>query len=128
GEEVGGDGRSTFTVEGKTTRDGKVNVLVNGIPVTVEADGSFKAEVGATFGVNHLVVSADNGEDPEVRQELDVVFGAAYAPAVDANGAPAFSSPDAFVLELGQRFFDDGTTVPLDAPRPVTLPDMADVV
>ena len=78
--------------------------------------------------MNHLVVSVDNGMDPEVRREFDVAFGAAYAPAVDANGAPAFSSPDALVLDLGQRFFDDGTAVPLDAPHPVTLPDMADVV
>ena len=126
GAELGGDGKSTFPVEGKTTAGS--NVFVNGIPVTVGADGTFKTDVAATFGVNHLVVSADNGEDPEVRREFDVAFGAAYAPAVDANGAPAFSAPDALVLDLGQRFFDDGTAVPLEAPRPVTLPDMADVV
>lgn len=130
GAELGGDGKSTFTVEGKTTGGtaGKTRIFVNGAPATVAPDGSFKTEVAATFGVNHLVVSADNGEDPEVRHELDVAFGAAYAPAVDAKGAPAFSSPDALVLDLGQRFFDDGTAVPLDAPRPVTLPDMADVI
>lgn len=128
GAEVGGDGKTTYTVEGKTATGGGVTVRVNGAVVTVEPDGSFKTEVPATFGVNHLVVSADNGEDPEVRSELDVIFGAAYAAAVDGTGAPAFSVQDALVLDLGQRFFDDGTTVPLDAPRPVTLPDMADVV
>lgn len=127
GAELGGDGKSTFTVEGKTT-GATTRVFVNGAPLTVAPDGTFKTEVAATFGVNHLVVSADNGEDPEVRREFDVAFGAAFAPAVDAKGAPAFSSPDALVLDLGQRFFDDGTAVPLDAPRPVTLPDMADVV
>lgn len=128
GAELGGDGKSSFAVEGKITTGRTTNVLVNGVPATVGPDGTFKTEVAATFGVNHLVVSADNGMDPEVRSELDVAFGAAYAPAVDAKGAPAFSSPDALVLDLGQRFFDDGTAVPLDAPRPVTLPDMADVV
>ncbi|MBX3186549.1 MAG: Ig-like domain-containing protein [Labilithrix sp.] len=127
GAELGGDGKSTFTVAGTTTGP-TTKVFVNGAPAAVAPDGTFKTEVAATFGVNHLVVSADNGEDPEVRRELDVAFGAAYAPAVDAKGAPAFSSPDAIVLDLGQRFFDDGTAVPLDAPRPVTLPDMADVV
>jgi len=127
GAELGGANRSTFAVEGGTT-GATTKVFVNGVPVTVAPDGAFKTEVAATFGVNHLVVSASNGEDPEVRRELDVAFGAAYAPAVDANGAPAFSSPDALVLDLGQRFFDDGTAVPLDAPRPVTLPDMADVI
>lgn len=127
GAELGGDGKSTFTVEGKTT-GGTTRIFVNGRPATVAADGTFKTDVVATFGVNHLVVSADNGEDPEVRHELDVAFGAAYAPAVDGKGAPVFSSPDALVLDLGQRFFDDGTAVPLDAPRPTMLPDMADVV
>lgn len=127
GAELGGDGKSTFVVEGKTT-GGTTRIFVNGVPATVAPDGTFKTDVAATFGVNHLVVSADNGEDPEVRHELDVAFGAAYTPAVDGKGAPAFSSPDALVLDLGQRFFDDGTAVPLDAPRPTTLPDMADVV
>jgi hypothetical protein len=129
GAELGGDGKSTFPVTGTITTVGaKVNLLVNGAPVTIAPDGSFKTDVAANFGVNHLVVSADNGQDPEVRREFDVAFGAGYAPAVDAKGAPAFSAPDALVLDLGQRFFDDGTAVPLDAPHPVTLPDMADVV
>jgi hypothetical protein len=59
---------------------------------------------------------------------MDVAFGASYAKATDDKGAPAFSSNDALILDLGQRFFDDGVAVPLDAPRPTTLPDMADVV
>lgn len=127
GAELGGDGKSTFSVEGKITT-GANKVLVDGVSTPVGPDGTFKTEVAATFGVNHLVVSVDNGMDPEVRREFDVAFGAAYAPAVDPSGAPAFSSPDALVLDLGQRFFDDGTAVPLNAPHPVTLPDMADVV
>lgn len=128
GSELGGDSKTTFPVAGMTTPGGNVTVLVNGAPATVAPDGTFKTEVAATFGVNHLVVSATNGKDPEVRREFDVVFGAGYTPAVDAKGAPAYSAPDALVLDLGQRFFDDGTAVPLDAPHPVTLPDMADVV
>jgi hypothetical protein len=133
GAELGGDGKSTFAVEGKittepTTTGRAPNLFVNGVPTTVAPDGTFKTEVAATFGVNHLVVSADNGQDPEVRREFDLAFGAGYAPAVDANGAPSFASPDALVLDLGQRFFDDGTAVPLDAPHPVTLPDLTDVV
>lgn len=127
GAELGGDGKATYPVQGTTTGS-TTKVFVNGAPVTVAPDGTFKTDVAATFGVNHLVVSASNGEDPEVRRELDLAFGAAYAPAVDAKGAPAFSSPDALVLDLGQRFFDDGTAVPFDAPRPTTLPDMADVI
>jgi Glucodextranase, domain B len=128
GAELGGDGKSTFPVQGKVTSGRATNVFINGVPVAVGADGSFGADVLATFGVNHVVVSADDGEDPEVRREFDVAFGAGYAPAVDATGAPAFSAPDAIVLDLGQRFFDDGTAVPLDAPHPVRLPDVADIV
>lgn len=130
GAELGGDGRTAFTVEGKvaTAPGRQTNVLVNGVPATVGGDGAFKFDVVATFGVNHVVVSADNGMDPEVRSEFDVMFGAEYAKATDDKGAPAFSTPDAIVLDLGQRFFDDGTAVPLDAPRPTALPDMADVV
>lgn len=130
GGEVGGDGKSTFPVEGKvTSAPGRPTYLyINGVALGTEPDGTFKWDVPATFGVNHLIVSANNGVDPEVRREFDVAFGAAYAPAVDANGAPAFSSPDALVLDLGQRFFDDGTTIPLNAPRPVALPDVADIV
>lgn len=127
GAELGGDNKSTYPVHG-TTAVGTTKVFVNGVPTAVAPDGTFKADVPAYFGVNHLVVSASNGEDPEVRRELDVAFGAAYASAIDAKGAPAFSSADAIVLDLGQRFFDDGTAVPLDAPRPTTLPDMADVI
>jgi len=78
--------------------------------------------------VNHLIVSATDGENPEVRDELDVAFGASYAPAVDATGAPALSVTDALVLQLGQGFFDDGVPVPLTAPHPVVLPDIADIV
>lgn len=127
GDELGGDGKSSFTVEGKVTGP-TTRVFVDGAPATVAPDGTFTSDVAATFGVNHLIVSADDGEDPEVRSELDVAFGAAYAPAVDAKGAPSFAATDALVLDLGQRFFDDGTAVPLNAPHPVTLPDMADVV
>lgn len=126
GDELGGDGKSTtFAVEGKVSSG---RVFVNGAPLTVAPDGTFKTDVAATFGVNHVVVSADNGEDPEVRREFDVAFGASYAPAVDAKGAPGFATPDAIVLDLGQRFFDDGTPVPLNAPHPVALPDVADII
>jgi hypothetical protein len=128
GEELVDNGASTFSVEGKVTTGRSTSVFVNGVPATLGPDGAFKTDVAATFGVNHLVVSADNGEDPEVRREFDVVFAAGYSPAVDDKGAPGFTAPDALVLDLGQRFFDDGTSVPLTAPHPVTLPDMADVV
>ncbi|MBS2014538.1 MAG: Ig-like domain-containing protein [Deltaproteobacteria bacterium] len=126
GAELGGDNKGTFVVVGRTTTG--ASVFVNGAPAPVAPDGAFKVEVVGNFGVNHLVVSSTNGQDPEVRRELDFAFGGSYAPAVDEKGAPAFSAADALVLDLGQRFFDDGTAVPLDAPKPVTLPDMADVI
>ncbi|APR76046.1 Hypothetical protein A7982_01393 [Minicystis rosea] len=128
GAELGGDGTSTFTVEGKVTSSKAAHVFVDGVSVDVGSDGSFTTDVPAAFGVNHLIVSASDGENTEVRRELDVAFGAAYAPAVDATGAPSLSVPDALVLRLGQRFFDDGTPVALDAPHPVVMRDMADIV
>ena len=128
GDEVGGDGKSTYTVAGTVMAGRPAQVFVNGAPTIVADDGSFTTEVPAYFGANHLVVSADDGENPEVRQELDVAYGASYAPAVDASGAPSFSAPDAIVLDLGQRFFDDGVTVPSNAPHPVALPTLANIV
>lgn len=128
GDELGGSGSSTFTVEGKVSSPAATRVFVDGVSVNVASDGSFTTDVPARFGVNHLIVSASDGENPEVRRELDVAFGAAYAPAVDATGAPSLSVPDAIVLKLGQRFFDDGTPVPLAAPHPVVMEDMADLV
>jgi hypothetical protein len=128
GDEVDGAGGSTFAVEGKVTSTAATRAFVNGVPVMLAQDGSFHTDVAATFGVNHLVVSVDDGENAEVRRELDVAFGASYTPAVDATGAPSLSVSDAIVLDLGQSFFDDGTTVPPNAPHPVTLPDVADIV
>jgi hypothetical protein len=128
GDEVGGNGSSTFSVAGTVTSARPTHVFINGAPATVAQDGSFAADVAATFGINHLIVSANDGENAEVRRELDVAFGASYAPAVDATGAPSLSLPDAIVLDLGQGFFDDGTAVPLNAPHPVELPDVADIV
>jgi hypothetical protein len=128
GDELGGNGNATFAVAGTVTSSRATHVFINGAPATVAPDGSFAADVPADFGVNHLVVSASDGENAEVRRELDVAFGAAYAPAVDATGAPSLSLSDAIVLDLGERFFDDGTAVPLNAPHPVTLPDVADIV
>jgi hypothetical protein len=126
GDELDGD--QTFPVKGKVTSARPTHVFVDGVEAKVGDDGSFQADVPAFYGVNHLIVSATDGENPEVRDELDVAFGASYAPAVDAAGAPALSVPDAIVLQLGQSFVDDGVPVPLTAPHPVTLPDMADVV
>jgi hypothetical protein len=128
GDELGGNGATTFPVKGTVTTTGTAHVFVDGMEVMVGTDGSFQTDVPAFFGVNHLIVSATDGENPEVRDELDVAFGAAYAPAVDAMGAPALSEPDALVLQLGQNFFDDGVAVPLTAPHPVVLPDIADIV
>jgi hypothetical protein len=128
GEELVDDGTSTFAVDGTVTSTRATRLFVNGAPAMVAQDGSFKTTVAATFGVNHVIVSADDGENAEVRRELDVAFGASYAPAVDATGAPSLSVPDALVLDLGQNFVDDGTSVPLNAPHPVTLPDVSDVV
>ncbi len=128
GDELGGNGAQTFPVKGKVTSTRAVHVFVDGSEAKVSKDGSFTADVPAFYGVNHLIVSATDGENPEVRDERDVAFGAAYAPAVDANGAPALSVPDALVLQLGQGFFDDGVPVPLTAPHPVVLPDLADIV
>ena len=129
GDELGGNGATTFAVAGTVTSSRPTHMFINGALTTVASDGSFAADVPANFGVNHLVVSADDGENPEVRQEFDVAFGAAYAPAVDPmTGAPSLSLPDAIVLDLGQGFFDDGTVVPPTAPHPVTLPDVADIV
>jgi hypothetical protein len=128
GDELGGNGATTFAVAGTVTSSRATHVFINGALTTVASDGSFAADVPANFGVNHLVVSANDGENAEARREFDVAFGAAYAPAVDATGAPSLSLSDAIVLDLGERFFDDGTAVPPNAPHPVTLPDVADIV
>jgi hypothetical protein len=128
GDELGGSGATTYTVAGTVTSMRSTQVIINGTPAMVASDGTFSTDIAADFGVNHLVVSANDGENAEVRQELDVAFGASYAPAVNAMGAPSLALSDAIVLDLGERFFDDGTPVPLTAPHPVTLPTVADIV
>jgi hypothetical protein len=128
GDELVANTAQTFTVKGTLTSAGTAHVFVDGMAVMVGTDGSFQTDVPAFFGVNHLVVSATDGENPEVRDEFDVAYAASYAPGVDAMGNPAVSQPDAIVLQLGQNFFDDGVAVPLTAPHPVVLPDIADIV
>jgi len=104
-----------------------VNVYVDGTPATVDAMGRFEGTVEASFGVNHIVVSATDGLTDASEVEMDVLWAPEYTPALGADGEPSVAFDDGLSIWLGQRFFDD--EVPIDTTaRPVTTRDLADVL
>lgn len=127
GAELGGPGESVIVVEGSiaTGRLRQATVYVNGVPATVDAVGTFRAEVVPVFGINHLDVSASDGLTDVPRVRMDVLWADAYAPATE-EGRPSVVLPQGITLQLGQPFFDDG--VALDrAADPLVTRDLADV-
>ncbi|MCK6570438.1 hypothetical protein L6V77_04915 [Myxococcota bacterium] len=115
GAALGGDRTETIAVRGRAAdTGGTVTVRVNGVPVGVGPDGAFALDVPATFGINHLEVTADDGVQPQsVRVTRDVLWAPEYL-RVEADGALV---PDAARLWLGQAL--------LDLDQPAVIPDVA---
>jgi hypothetical protein len=109
---LGADGAQTITVEGVINdTHGTQAVFVNGKGAQLSDDGTFTATLVPEFGVNHLEVVAN---DALSRASGEVVFDVLWAPSYydmsNTQTHTGFSFDDGLVLDLGQRFFDDGQT------------------
>jgi|GEM_PF-3338060 len=127
GAEIGGDGGGTIVVEGTVDDAQPVTVLVNQQVAARDGDAFF-AELDASFGVHHLVVSAVDQLGHETSTELDVLWAPAYS-AIDPGdgGGPLMTAATGMALRLTQGFFDDGVPVDLTVAPPVAR-DLAGIL
>lgn len=84
--------------------EARVSVYANGVRGDVASDGSFRIEIPADFGIQHLVVQASDGFHKPVVERLDVLTAYDYRPPVAGTTRVEFE--DAVVLRLTQKFFD----------------------
>ncbi|MFN3197819.1 MAG: hypothetical protein ACE366_05310 [Bradymonadia bacterium] len=107
---LGGDLTETIPVRGVALdAGGSVSVLVNGLRVEVAEDGSFGIDLPAQFGLNRVVVTADDG----VRQPpVQVVREALWAPHYLEIGEAPLALDTVMWLNLEQGILSSG------APRP----------
>lgn len=119
------EGEPIVVVEGSATGDG-VAVFVNDRPVDTDANGAFRVELPATFGLNRVEVLADDGvQRPAVRE----VREALYAPRFIAPAADGVEIGEALALRLSQRLLDTSMPVPPADEMGVThLPDLASLL
>jgi hypothetical protein len=109
---LGADGAQTITVAGVVTdTHGTQSVFVNGKGAEVLDDGTFTMSIEPDFGINHIEVIAN---DSMSRAAGEVVFDVLWAPSYydmsNTDTHTGFHFDDGLVLDLGQRFFDDGQT------------------
>jgi hypothetical protein len=112
GEWLGDDGAQTITVAG-TIDDthGTQAVYVNGKGAQVSDDGTFTVSIAPEFGVNHIEVVASDAVNRAADKVLfDVLWAPSYYDMTNTATHTGFSFDDGLVLDLGQRFFDDGQT------------------
>lgn len=128
GAELGGDGSDTILVRGSVADARDSWVWVSGQPVEVDDLGRFEAAVPASYGVNHIFVSATDGVSEQAQDRRDVLWAPAYLPVADVAVSEGSMSalPGAARLALGQSFFDDGA--PADSSAGPRSEDVADLV
>lgn len=110
GEWISSGAAAEITVEGKVsdTHD-DVHAFVNGVGVDLDDQGNFTTTIDAEFGVNHIEVVATDGRTSASGQALlDVLWAPDYYAMSSTASETAFNFSDGLVLDLGQRFFDDG--------------------
>ncbi len=97
---------NVHSISGKVADIAGVEALViDGVPVQVDANGNWRAEVPIRWGLNVHNIVASDGENETSS------FCAYYA--VDRFAAPDLPMMDAIALRVGQGAMDDGTP---DAP------------
>ncbi len=128
GAQLGGDGSDAIVVRGSVADARDSWVWVAGQPVEVDELGRFEAAVPASYGVNHIFVSATDGVSAQAQDRRDVLWAPAYLPVADVDVSQGFMStlPGAARLALGQTFFDDG--VPASTSTGPRSEDVADLV
>jgi hypothetical protein len=113
GASYGGDGSATLSVTGTATDSGgDVTVRINGTSVALGDGGAFSLDLPATFGINRVVVTADDGvRNPPVEAVREVMWAPAWT-RVEPDHATVVN---AISLRLDQSL--------LDADRAVELPE-----
>lgn len=86
-------------------------VHVNGEPADVDADGQFTIDLTADFGINRVVVTADDSVHAPVRATRDVM----WAPRWEAADAEGLDLPGAMALRLDQTLLDADAEVEVPA-------------
>ena len=127
GAALGGDRSETIAVRGNAIDSGgHVDVRVNGLSVEVGPDGSFALDVPATFGINHIEVTADDGvRQPAVRVTRDVLWAPRYVPVQPSTARV----DDAARLWLGQSVLDlDAPVVIPEGAGPLDVDDLASLL
>ncbi|MBX3272720.1 MAG: hypothetical protein KF729_20835 [Sandaracinaceae bacterium] len=121
------DDPAGIVVRGSVADRSMARVYVDGMSAAVDEMGRFEATIPASFGVNHVVVSATDGLTETAELELDVLWAPEYLPALGADGTPHLSLDDGLSLWLGQDFFDDRAALDTST-RPIMTRDLADVL
>ena len=128
GAQLEGDGSPTQPIRIRTHGLGdRPQVYVNGQPATPEPDGEFLGAIEPRFGINHVRISASNGQTgEEFAQEYDVLWAPAYLK--NEKSPLSFQLDQACTLRLGQRFFDDHLPAVEDADKRTVTRDLADLL
>jgi hypothetical protein len=137
GEELLAAENPEIIVEGTVTdSSGEVRVFINGQKATVNADGTFVAELVPTYGVNHIDAIATNvfstptgTATAETRRGVDVMWAPVYDDYDALLGEAeniAIDVPAGLVLQLTQRFLDaDLSVIGFPETGVVTTTDLA---
>ncbi|MGK0359572.1 MAG: hypothetical protein ACI9U2_001874 [Bradymonadia bacterium] len=97
-------------------------VHVNGEPADVDEDGQFVIDLTANFGINRVVVTADDSVHAPVRIARDVM----WAPRWEAADAEGVDIPGAMSLRLDQTLLDADAEVEVPAGAgPVQVRELA---
>jgi hypothetical protein len=97
-------------------------VSVQGQQVEVDAQGRFSVTVPASAGVQHLTVEAQDGVQPSgARQELDVMWGRAFAQETSAR----ISDPDGVQVRIAPTLLDQNRPIARRSGRSAQFPDLA---
>ncbi len=113
GEILDGEGGDTLTVAGSAVDSaGPVTVRVNGVQAQTDDEGRFSVAIPATFGVNRVEVTADDGVQPDPAYDVRDVLWAADYEAVEGDGV---TLTGAVSLRIDQAL--------LDTDNPVEVPD-----
>ena len=86
-------------------------VHVNGEPADVDENGQFTIDLTADFGINRVVVTADDSVHAPIRITRDVM----WAPRWEAADAEGINIPGAMALRLDQTLLDADAEVDVPA-------------
>src|SRR5690554_2767528 len=113
---LGADGSTTIEVEGQVIdATGPLHAFVNGREVALDANHRFSTTLTPHFGTNHIeAIVSDGLSSISGEAMLDIIWAPAWYDVTHGTESTSFNFNDGLVLDLGQRFFDDGQ-VPLQA-------------